>query len=99
MSAKRYTERLLTADLDNLNADLAAKGIDAAFVVSPRNGYCAVDWYKPSIRNDRTNPGWSGVESMVEGGTPKECFQTCTNRYYQWVARHAQQTLQAQEAA
>ena len=82
----RYTQKALEADIKTLNEDLARRGIDAAFEVSPRNGYCAVDWYHPSIRNDRSNTGWSGVEAMVEGGSPRECFATCSTRYYHWLA-------------
>lgn len=90
MAGKRYTQKTLEADIKALNEDLARRGIDAAFEVSPRNGYCAVDWYHPSIRNNRNNPGWSGVEAMVEGGSPKDCWNKCHTRYYQWLNNHAE---------
>ena len=82
----RYTERAFMKDCDAVNKDLAERGIDAAFVVAPRNGFCAVDWYKPSSHAD----GGSGVEANVQCGTPRECWQSVQTRFYQWLNCHAE---------
>lgn len=89
--AQRISEQQLNRVIDVLNNDLAKRNIDAAFSLLPRNGMCAVDWYKPS----RRLAGFSGVEANVEVGTVRECHTTTHQKYTAWIIEASAATTSA----
>ena len=78
---QRISEGQLRRVIDVLNNDLAKRKIDAAFSLLPRNGMCAVDWYKPT----RRLAGFSGVAANVEVGTVRECHDATHRKYTVWI--------------
>jgi hypothetical protein len=71
----RYTEKQCKIDVSYKNNYRIKLFNSNYFDVSPRNGYCAIDIY--SIRSD----GSLSCQSMLIGGTPKDCIQATYNYY------------------
>lgn len=78
----RFTEKKCAVFVEDLNERLAAGGSDWRMEVSPRNGYCAIDIYKHSVRSSKPTPGWSCVERNLETGSPRKCAETAREFYY-----------------
>lgn len=78
----RFTEKACREFVADLNDRLEAAGADLYMHVAPRNGYCAIDIVSRKRRASKPVPGWSAVERMLVGGTPRECAESAREFYY-----------------
>lgn len=79
--ATRFTEKALTVEVSEINKELAKSGSSLNFRVNPRNGYCAVDLCHVD------GFGKNKCLYSPEIGTPRECSQTVSDLYHDFLGK------------